>query len=262
MSKIEMVVFDWAGTMVDYGSCAPVDVFDRTFKKKGIELTKEEINKPMGMEKKCHIRTILNFERVKMLFNELYNRDFTEKDVEELYDIFEKDLYEVVLEYTVAIYSVVETLNTLKEMGIKVGSTTGYTSAMMEKVTQKAKTIGIAPDVVITPDVANNASRPSPFMIFECMKKLSVESVANIIKVGDTKMDILEGKNAGVITVGLLEGSNMLGLSKDEYSKLTKSEQDELKLIAKQKYLDAGANFVINNMSELLDVIKAINFSA
>ncbi len=262
MSKVEMVVFDWAGTMVDYGSCAPVDVFARTFRKKGIELTKEEINKPMGMEKKCHIRTILNFDRVKGLFRDLYNRDFTEEDIEELYEIFEKDLYEVVLEYTVAIDKVVDTLKALKEMGIKVGSTTGYTSAMMERVVEKAQTLGVKPDVVVTPDLVDGASRPSPFMIFDCMKKLSVENVSKIIKVGDTKMDILEGKNAGVISIGLLEGSNMLGLSKDEYNKMSNEEIQTLKANAKQKYLDAGADYVINDMSELLEVIKVINYSA
>ncbi len=262
MSKVEMVVFDWAGTMVDYGSCAPVDVFARTFNKKGIELTKEEINKPMGMEKKCHIRTILNFDRVKTLFKELYKRDFNEQDVEELYEIFEEDLYEVVVEYTVAIDGVVNTLNSLKEMGIKVGSTTGYTSAMMEKVIQKAQSIGVKPNVVVTPDLVDGASRPSPFMIFDCMKKLSVENVSNIVKVGDTKMDILEGKNAGVISVGILEGSNMLGLNKEEYNKMTKEEQEIAKANAKKKYLDAGADYVINDMTELLDVIKVINFSA
>ena len=33
--QIKMVVFDWAGTTTDFGSQAPVDVFDRTFRQKG-----------------------------------------------------------------------------------------------------------------------------------------------------------------------------------------------------------------------------------
>lgn len=50
--QIKMVVFDWAGTTTDFGSQAPVDVFDRTFRQKGLVFTKAEINAPMGMEKK------------------------------------------------------------------------------------------------------------------------------------------------------------------------------------------------------------------
>lgn len=58
-----MVVFDWAGTTTDFGSQAPVDVFDRTFRQKGLVFTKAEINAPMGMEKKAHIKTMLSTEK-------------------------------------------------------------------------------------------------------------------------------------------------------------------------------------------------------
>ena len=61
-NKIELVVFDWAGTTVDYGSSAPSEVFDRVFRAAGLHLTKEEINRPMGLEKKAHIRELLSCE--------------------------------------------------------------------------------------------------------------------------------------------------------------------------------------------------------
>ena len=54
MNHIQMIVFDWAGTTTDYGGVAPSVVFDRVFQEEGICLTKEEINAPMGMEKKAH----------------------------------------------------------------------------------------------------------------------------------------------------------------------------------------------------------------
>lgn len=40
---IEAVIFDWAGTTVDYGSLAPVIAFKKAFKDVGIELTDSEI---------------------------------------------------------------------------------------------------------------------------------------------------------------------------------------------------------------------------
>lgn len=80
--KIQMVVFDWAGTTVDYGSSAPGDVFDRVFASAGIHLTKEEINRPMGMEKKAHIRELLSCASGNRQWAEVYKRAWTEVDVE------------------------------------------------------------------------------------------------------------------------------------------------------------------------------------
>ena len=37
MKKIEAVIFDWAGTTVDYGSFAPVVAFAKAFEKFGIK---------------------------------------------------------------------------------------------------------------------------------------------------------------------------------------------------------------------------------
>ena len=56
--KLRLAVFDWAGTTVDYGSSAPMRVFEQVFQEAGIHLTREEINGPMGMEKKAHIRML------------------------------------------------------------------------------------------------------------------------------------------------------------------------------------------------------------
>ena len=59
-NTIRLVVFDWAGTTVDYGSSAPSEVFDRVFTKAGLHFTREEINRPMGMEKRAQIRRPLD----------------------------------------------------------------------------------------------------------------------------------------------------------------------------------------------------------
>ena len=47
---------------------------------------------------------------------------------------------------------VVETVDSLRAMGIKIGSTTGYTTAMMELVLPKAAMQGYAPDFCMAPD--------------------------------------------------------------------------------------------------------------
>ena len=140
--KIGMLVFDWAGTTVDYGSSAPAEVFRRVFTAEGIHLTREEINKPMGLEKKAHIRALLGCESGSSQWKALHGTDWTEEDVERLYQAFEAELFQVVAEYSAPIAGVVETVEQLRGQGLKIGSTTGYNSHMMEQVIPKARQLG------------------------------------------------------------------------------------------------------------------------
>ena len=99
-NKISAVVFDWAGTTVDYGSSAPSKVFDIVFSKNGIKLTLDEINGPMGMEKKAHIRSLLSLNSAKQQWFKHYGRESDEKDIQRLYEEFEATLYEIVADYS------------------------------------------------------------------------------------------------------------------------------------------------------------------
>lgn len=90
---------------------------------------------------------------------------------------------------------------------------------MMEQVIPKAAEMGYQADCVVTPDVTG-IGRPTPFMLFECMRRLEVYPPRAVVKVGDTVVDMLEGKNAGAWSVGILTGSNLLGLSQEEYEAL------------------------------------------
>ena len=62
--KIEAVIFDWAGTTVDYGCLAPVQAFITAFEEYGITPTLAEVREPMGMLKRDHVRTMMNMERI------------------------------------------------------------------------------------------------------------------------------------------------------------------------------------------------------
>ena len=46
--KYDGIIFDWAGTTVDYGCFAPVKAFIEAFEQFGITPTLEEVRKPMG----------------------------------------------------------------------------------------------------------------------------------------------------------------------------------------------------------------------
>ncbi len=254
-TKVKAVIFDWAGTTVDYGCFAPVQAFVEVFKEFGIKPAIEEVRKPMGMLKIDHIRTMLAMERIQNLWKEKYQRESTEEDVLEMYHMFERKLMGILDQFTDVKPHVLETVKILRQHGIKVGSTTGYTDEMMEVVTKGAKENGYAPDEWFSPDSVNSKGRPYPYMIFKNMEALGILSVKDVVKVGDTVSDILEGKNAGIVSIGVVEGSSEMGLSEKEYLLLEDAQKESLYQQVKDSFLEAGADYVIRDMSELPELI-------
>lgn len=252
----EAVIFDWAGTTVDYGCFAPVQAFVEVFCHFGIEPTMEEVREPMGMLKREHIKTMLKMPRIQKLWVEKYKRESDEADVDAMYGLFEEKLMAILDRFTDVKPYVLETVEKLRRQGIKIGSTTGYTDEMMEIVVPKAKEHGYEPDVWFSPDSVGSAGRPYPYMIFRNLEALGVQSVENVIKVGDTVSDVREGKNAGVFTVGVLEGSSELGLTMEEYNALDEREREAKLEETARKFYDAGADEVILNMKELLKIME------
>lgn len=254
IKDMECVIFDWAGTTVDYGCFAPVQAFVEIFRHFGIEPTMEEVREPMGMLKRDHIKTMLGMKRIHDLWVEKYGKEPTEADVDAMHDLFQEKLMGILDQFADPKPHVVETVAQLREMGIKIGSTTGYTDAMMEIVVPKAKEQGYEPDAWFSPNAVNNMGRPYPYMIFENMKALQISSVEKVIKVGDTLSDIREGKNAGVYTIGVVEGSSELGMTKEEYEALGEQERENAVQKVTERFLAAGADKVILHMGQLLEL--------
>lgn len=258
MGNIEAVIFDWAGTTVDFGCMAPVQAFIKAFEKFGITPTEEEVRKPMGMLKRDHVKTMMNMDRIHQEWVKVHGEDFTEDDVEAVYQESESGILDILHDFAEPKPYVVKTIKALRDAGIKIGSTTGYTDEMMGIVVPKAAELGYAPDCWFSPNSVKNMGRPYPYMIFRNMETLGVHSVANVIKVGDTVSDIKEGISAGVITVGVTEGSSVMGLSKQAYEALSEAEQAIFCDKAGKVFDEAGADYVIRNMSELPGLIRRI----
>ena len=258
MGKIEAVIFDWAGTTVDYGCFAPVQAFVEVFCHFGIEPTTEEVREPMGMLKRDHIKTMLQMERIHDLWVEKYKREADEADIDKMYGIFEEKLIGILDRFTEPKPYVLEAVAELRGMGIKIGSTTGYTDEMMKIVTEGAKEAGYEPDAWFSPNAVGDAGRPYPYMIFKNMEVLGISSTANVIKVGDTVSDIKEGKNAGVLSVGVIEGSSEMALSEEEYRSLSDQEREARIEKVRETFKNAGADYVIRNMGELTSLVKEI----
>lgn len=259
MTKISCVIMDWAGTAVDYGCFAPLNAFLKVFsEEKGIDITYRQAREPMGLLKIDHIKAILTMPDVASKFHARYNRDWNMDDVNEMYRSFEKHLFASLSDFTTPIPGVLETMNQLRAAGISIGSTTGYTREMMEIVRPGAAAKGYVVDNLVTPD-GLPAGRPAPYMIYRNMIDLAIPSVEQVVKVGDTIADIREGVNAKVWSIGIITGSNEMGLTEAEYNQLPATERTVLKEEVRQRMLNAGAHYVLDNITELQSCIEQIN---
>ena len=253
---IEAVVFDWAGTTVDYGCFAPVQAFMEAFAHFGIEVTMEETRNPMGMLKIEHIRTMLQMERIAKLWADKYGRSANDEDVRAIYEQFEPKLFSILHRYSSPKPFVLDAVAELRRMGI--GSTTGYTDKMMDIVIPEAAKQGYSPDCCFSPDSVGGKGRPYPYMVFCNMQQLQVSSVQNVVKVGDTISDIREGVHAGVWSVGVVEGSSELGLSEEEWNNLSADEKKSAAKRVETSFRNAGAHFVIQNLLELPTLVRML----
>ena len=92
----------------------------------------------------------------------------------------------------------------------------------------------------------------------ELAEALEVSRVQAAVKVGDTIADIQEGVHAGVWTVGVLEGSSLVGLTQAELAQMSQTQRQDAMDRAEKQYRAHGAHEVIRNLSELPQFIAQI----
>jgi phosphonoacetaldehyde hydrolase len=102
-TRIQLVIFDWAGTTIDHGSLAPLAPFIRAFGDRGVLITKEEARAPMGLHKKDHIRALLELPAVAERWRAQHGRSATHDDAEDLYARFMPFQLEVIDEFALLV---------------------------------------------------------------------------------------------------------------------------------------------------------------
>lgn len=186
----KLIVFDIAGTtVIDNGNVA--NSFHEAFNQFGIEIPFEEIQRVMGWRK---------IEAINMLLDS-YNHD-GDIDQNELAKEIHDEFTTIMVDY----YNNSEDLKPmpnaekvfrwLKERDFKIALNTGFTREITDAILKKlhwddSELI----DFTITSDEVAEG-RPHPFMIKTIMQVLNITSSTEVIKVGDTEVDVLEGRNA------------------------------------------------------------------
>jgi phosphonatase-like hydrolase len=221
---VKMMVFDMAGTTINENN-----VVYKTLRKAIIEegyniSLLQVLTFGAGKEKRVAIQSIM-----QNVFQEdaIYI-------IEDIYNAFIIDLYKAYENLDILPQTNAEELfKILKEKKIKIVLNTGYNEAIAKLLLEKLNwQIGITIDALITAeDVANN--RPHPDMIYLAMQKFNITDAIDVIKVGDSIVDIEEGKNAGcLMSIGITTGAHT-------YEQLQQAKPD----------------YIINNLMDLVQFI-------
>ncbi len=230
MSQIKLAVFDIAGTTIhDENSVAKA--FQFSLNNHGYpSVTLQEANEKMGYSKPQAIRELL----------EIHEPD-TAKITDQLIDKIHTDFVEGMLNYYAtdpairAVEDAEMVFDALHAMGIKVGLDTGFSRDITDII---LKRVGWDRGTYIDASAASDEvpqGRPFPFMIQKIMAELGIEDPKEVIKIGDTEVDINEGHNAGcLMSIGVTSG-----------------------VYSAEELLPHRPTYLIDSLTELLDWVKA-----
>ena len=255
--KIKAVILDWAGTVVDHGSSAPMGAFVKAFAHFGVTISITDARGPMGMAKRDHIRMVGTAPAVAAAWRANHGRDFDDAAIDAIFEVFEPLNVAAVEAHSALIPGAHDALQWCKARGIRVGSTTGYTRPIMERLMPLAAAQGFVPEVTICAgDLA--AGRPAPLQIWSALAQMGIWPASSVIKLDDTTPGIGEARAAGCWAVGAALTGNNPGLAAEELARLPPDERAELRRAASEPLLRAGAHLVIDSIAELPWLVEHI----
>jgi phosphonoacetaldehyde hydrolase len=255
--RIRAILLDWAGTTVDHGSMAPVLALQTLFAKHGITLSTNDARRDMGLLKRDHIEAILALPNIKEEWKLITGREPGEAEVLTLFEEFGPLQMEIIALHSQLIPGVAKVVQSWQSSGIRIGSTTGYTRKMLAPVLAQAAEQGFRPDASVCPDEVG-AGRPAPWMLIKNAQLLDVYPPTTCVKIGDTVVDIEEGRNAGMWTIGLTRTGNLVGLDSEQWAQLSAATKKVKLDNARKILIRAGADYVAEDLASCNQVLAKI----
>lgn len=256
LAAFDLVIFDWAGTMVDFGCRAPVAALMAAFARRGVTLDEAAVRADMGKAKADHVRALLARPDVARAWTAATGAAPGEADVTALMEDLGPLMREAAAQAAELIPGAAQTLAGLRAAGLKVASSTGYTREMMAPVLIRAAEQGYAPDHLVCANETPEG-RPSPLMIYKACAELGVWPLSRVVKVDDAEAGIAEGRAAGCFTVGVRASGNGVGLSLEALAALTPDVRAARLAAAGASLAAAGADLVIDSVADLIPALGA-----
>ncbi|NQV82257.1 MAG: phosphonoacetaldehyde hydrolase [Rhodospirillales bacterium] len=254
---IRAVIFDWAGTTMDFGCMAPAVVFCKVFEEKGVVISMDEARIPMGAHKKVHIGLITEIPSVRRRWVETHGAEPTSKDVDEMFERFVPLQEACLSQYSTLIPGTTEVVDECRKRGYKIGSTSGYLPGMLAINQADGEKQGYSPDATFgAGDVPRG--RPYGHMVLRNILALDVSPVQSVVKVDDTLTGIEEGLNAGGWAIGLAISGNEVGMQHDEWTALPEETKQKHRDRIYPTMYQRGAHYVIDSIADLMPCLDDI----
>ena len=190
MSSIQLVVFDIAGTTVrDNGSVA--EAFIEAFRDFGFEMPNEEVRKVMGFRKIEAIALLMGKFYPKQKDDEILIDRIHTRFIDKMIAFYRNDEKLAPFAHTELVFSA------LKKRGIKIALNTGFTRSITDTILHRLRwddRSSLIDKVICSDEVTHG--RPYPDMIEVLIDDLGISSPDRVLKVGDTEVDVEEGRNA------------------------------------------------------------------
>lgn len=221
---VKLVVFDMAGTVINEGNIV-YKTLQQAANKRGIEVGLDQVLAiGAGKEKSNALNDIVA----------QYAPSMSQDSVDKIFDEFLIKLESAYRDLNVLpMQGAEELFLELRKRKILTALNTGYNKHTSDQLLSKLSWSkpGTVDEIVTASDVLY--SRPHPDMIFFAMESLGIQDAKLVMKIGDSQIDIEEGKNAGCgITIGITTGAH-----------------------TREQLLLAKPDHVINHLSEILQLV-------
>jgi phosphonoacetaldehyde hydrolase len=255
--RFDLVILDWAGTMVDFGCQAPVAALREAFALRGVAITDSQARRDMGKAKQDHVRALLRDASVAAAWIGARGAEPSEADV----DALMIDLAPLMRDQAERSARLIEgaraVIDALRAEGLKVASSTGYSREMMAPVLREAARQGYVPDHLVCSG-ETPAGRPTPLMIYKACAELGVWPLSRVVKVDDTVAGVAEGRAAGCFTVGVSASGNEVGLTQEALRALPAQVRAARIKAAELALRSGGADVVIETVAQLLVALRSV----
>ena len=225
--QTQLVVFDIAGTTVTDNDNVN-DAFRGAFEKAGYPVALADVNRVMGYRK---------IEAVSILMERFYPEQLENFElIQDIHNRFIEDMrhYYLHTPHLNPLPYAEEIFKQLHANNIKIGLDTGFTKIITDTIIARLGWLekGLVDFVISSDEVPQG--RPLPYMIETIMEELNVTDVSQVVKIGDTEVDVEEGKNAGC---GLVISVTTGAYSREELKKFS-------------------PDFIIDSLEELPAILK------
>jgi phosphonatase-like hydrolase len=200
-SSIRFVLFDLAGTTVQDGrpgDSLVIHELENTLLSAGAPVPVDVLTAQRGRDHHRAIRDLLQQYRPAPTA--------TDAEVDALFASLHANLLDRVRELT-EVPGAAATFRFLRSRGVGVGVGSGFPRELIEAVVANLQwgERGLLDYVESTGTIG--AGRPDPGMIRDVMSRFAIADPGQVLKVGDTVVDVAEGRNAGAWTVSVLTGT-------------------------------------------------------